>query len=239
MENYRQHRQRGDSVMVATIAFKIDELRDYAARDGLSLNFVVKEAFLFELMESIGVENFVLKGGTAINKGYLSGHQRFSDDLDYDTDLDERDVIRHISQTGWGIKKEFFTKHSIGFLMAYKFDSIRDVVRLDISFGIKNKIEKRRAASDFIPVSKIVPMYNFRELNHQKESAFEERREWKDIYDLYWLHELHPHEFKIKNKTKFAEALSNTNVPKTANAYIPAQKRPNWDEVIEKLKQVR
>jgi predicted nucleotidyltransferase component of viral defense system len=223
--------------MVATIAFKLDELQDYAARDGLSLNFVVKEAFLFELMESMGTEKFVLKGGTAINKGYLGSHQRFSEDLDYDTDLDEGDAKKYIKQIGWEIKKEFFTKHSIGFSMAYKFDSIRDVVRLDISFGIKNKIEKRRAASDFIPVSKIAPMYGFSELNHQKESAFEERREWKDIYDLYWMHELYPHEFRIKYKTKFAEALSTTNVPKIANAYIPAQKRPNWDEVIEKLKQ--
>jgi predicted nucleotidyltransferase component of viral defense system len=121
--------------------------------------------------------------------------------------------------------------------MAYKFGTVVDAVRLDISFGIKNKIEKRRVASDFIPVSKIAPMYNFIELNNQKEAAFEERREWKDIYDLYWMHELYPREFRIKNKTKFAESLSNTNVPKTANAYIPAQKRPNWDEVIEKLKQ--
>lgn len=223
--------------MVATIAFKVDELRDYAARDGLSLNFAIKEAFLFELMESMGVEKFVLKGGTAINKGYLGGHQRFSEDLDYDTDLDEVDVKRHIKQIGWGVKKEFFTKHSICFFMAYRFGTIVDAVRLDISFGIKNKIEKRRVASDFIPVSKIAPMYNFIELNNQKEAAFEERREWKDIYDLYWMHELYPREFRIKNKTKFAESLSNTNVPKTANAYIPAQKRPNWDEVIEKLKQ--
>lgn len=223
--------------MVATIAFKIDELRDYAARAGLSLNFVVKEAFLFELMEFARMERFVLKGGTAINKGYLSGHQRFSEDLDYDTDLDSGDVKMHIKQFGWEIKKEFFTKHSIGFMMAYQFDSIRDVVRLDISFGIKNKIEKRRVTSDFIPVSKIMPMYDFRELNRQKESAFEERKEWKDIYDLYWMRELYQNEFRVKNKTKFAEALLNTNVPKTANAYIPAQKRPNWDEVIEKLKE--
>ena len=45
--------------MVATIAFRIDDLRDYAARAGLSLNFVVKEAFLFELMESMSGERNV------------------------------------------------------------------------------------------------------------------------------------------------------------------------------------
>lgn len=224
--------------MVATIAFKIDELRDYAARAGLSLNFVVKEAFLFELLESMGIEGFVLKGGTAINKGYLSGHQRFSEDLDYDTNLDKGEAKTHIKRLGWEIKKEFFTKHSIGFMMAYKLDAIKDVVRLDISFGVKNKIEKRRTVSDFIPVSKIAPMYDFRELNRQKEAAFEERKEWKDIYDLYWMHELYESDFRIKDKARFKEALSNTYVPKVANAYIPAQKRPNWVEVIEELKRV-
>ncbi len=223
--------------MVATIAFKIGELRDYAARDGLNLNFVVKEAFLFDLMESMGDEKFVLKGGTAINKGYLGGHQRFSEDLDYDTDLDAKAAEKYVREIGWEIKKKFFTKHSIGFSMGYEFESIRDIVRLDISFGIKNKTEKIRAVSDFIPVSKIVPMYDFRELNQQKESAFEERKEWKDLYDLYWMHELYALKFKINDKKKFKEALLNMTVSKTANAYIPAQKRPNWDEVIETLKQ--
>ncbi len=223
--------------MVAAIVFTIDELRDYAAKVGLSLNFVIKEAFIFELIESINEERFVLKGGTAINKGYLEGHQRFSEDLDYDTSLNKNDAKKYIKHLGWEIKKEFYTKHSIGFMMSYKFEDIRDVVRLDISFEIKNKIEKRRIVSDFIPISKIVQMYDFRELNYEKESAFEERKEWKDIYDLYWMHELYASNFRIKNKAKFAEALSNTKVPKIANAYIPVQKRPNWNEVIETLKQ--
>ncbi|MDE1856225.1 MAG: nucleotidyl transferase AbiEii/AbiGii toxin family protein [Candidatus Micrarchaeota archaeon] len=223
--------------MVATVVFKTDELRDYAVRAGLSLNFVVKEAFLFELMESIGNEDFVLKGGTAINKGYLGGHQRFSEDLDYDTDLGSGDARKHIERLGWKIKKDFFTKHSIGFMMAYKFDSIVDVVRLDISFGIRGKAEKRRTVSDFLPISKIASMYKFKELNAQKESAFEERKEWKDLYDLYWMHELYADAFRIKDKAKFAGALSNIKVPKTANAFIPAQKRPNWNMLIETLKQ--
>ena len=88
-----------------------------------------------------------------------------------------------------------------------------------------------------MPISKIVSMYGLKELNSQKEAAFEERREWKDLYDLYWIHELYTDAFRIKDKVKFMEALSNTNVPKTANAYIPAQKRPNWNELVETLSQ--
>jgi predicted nucleotidyltransferase component of viral defense system len=64
--------------MVATIVFTVEELRDYAARAGLGLQFVTKEAFIFELIELLDSEGLVLKGGTAVNKGYLQGHQRFS-----------------------------------------------------------------------------------------------------------------------------------------------------------------
>ena len=223
--------------MVATIVFKIDELKDYAASAGMGLNFVVKEAFLFELMETMSGEDFILKGGTAINKGYLKGHQRFSEDLDYDTECSKEEAKKRIKLLKWPIKKEFFTKNSIGFMMQYEFGNIRDAVRLDISFGIKGKFEKRQAISDFIPVSKIAYMYSLEELVQQKEQAFEERLEWKDLYDLYWISELYHSYFKIKNKTPFASALYDMRVPKIANAYIPVQKRPNWNAVIEELQQ--
>lgn len=224
--------------MVAKLVFGIDDLRDYAARAGLGLNFVVKEAFIFELIEEIGTEHVVLKGGTAINKGYLEGHQRFSEDLDYDTDLSKEEIKAHVKRLDWKVRKESFTKYSIGFMMGYEFGAIKDVVRLDISFGIKNKAETRKITSDFVPVSKITTMYRFDELNHQKEVAFEKRKEWKDLYDLYWMHELYAHDFRIRNKKVFLEALSGVGVPKIANAYIPSQKRPNWDYIIEVLQQI-
>ena len=60
--------------MVAAIAFSPDEIREYAAKAGLGFQFVAKEAFMFEMMELFAEKEFVLKGGTAINKGYLPGH---------------------------------------------------------------------------------------------------------------------------------------------------------------------
>lgn len=224
--------------MVAEISFKIDELRDYAAAAGLGLSLVVKEAFLFELMETMGSDGFVLKGGTAINKGFMSGHQRFSEDLDYDTDLGRQKARQHVMSLGWKVKKEFFTRNSIGFMMQYNFDKINDVVRLDISFGIKGKTERRKLTSDFLPVSKTTVIYDFKELNQQKESAFEERLEWKDLYDIYWMSLLYKSDFKIRNKDRFTDALSRVSVPKIANAYVPVQKRPNWKAVIEELEQL-
>lgn len=221
--------------MVAAIAFSPDDIRGYAAKAGLGFQFVAKEAFLFELMELFSDKGFVLKGGTAINKGYLAGHQRFSEDLDYDTDLKHHEAEAFVRSLGWKVKRDFFSRHSIGFALAYTFSGVEDVVKVDVSFGVRGGHEKRKAASDFLPVSKRVEMYTFRELNRQKEGAILERKEWKDLYDLYWMMETEPKEFRIKDKEAFRAAVATLQVPKTANAYIPSAKRPNWGEVIEKM----
>lgn len=221
--------------MVAAIAFEAEEMRHYAAKAGLGLQFVVKEAFLFELMELFSEKEFVLKGGTAINKGFLRGHQRFSEDLDYDSGCSEGEVRGFVRSLGWSVKKEFHTKHSTGFMLEYYFNGVRDTVKAEVSFGIQGKHEKTRMESDFLPVSKRVNAYVFSELNKQKEDALIERREWKDLYDLYWMKELNPKEFRLRKRGEFSKALKDLQVEKTANAYIPSNKRPNWQEVREKM----
>ncbi len=223
--------------MVAAIAFSPDDIREYAARAGLGFQFMAKEAFLFELMELFAEKEFVLKGGTAINKGYLPGHQRFSEDLDYDTDLKRGEVESFVRSLGWKVKKEFHTRHAIGFMLAYTFNGVEDVAKAEVAFGVKGSHVVRKAESDFLPVSKRADMYDFHELNMQKEGAMLDRYEWKDLYDLYWMKEVNSKEFGIKNKAGFAGALEKLQVPKTANAYIPSSKRPDWDEVREKMRE--
>lgn len=223
--------------MVATIAFSADDLKRYAAKAGLGLQFVVKEAFLFELSELFAQGPFVLKGGTAINKGYLQSRQRFSEDLDYDADISKKELASFVGSLNWKIKKQFFTKHTVGFLFAYSFNGVQDAVKTEVSFGIKGKHEKTKLTSDFLPVSKLAEAYSFKELNAQKERAIIDRKEWKDLYDLYWMSQTRPEEFKITDKATFKEAVENLQVPKAANAYIPVGKRPNWDEVKEKMQE--
>ena len=156
--------------------------------------------------------------------------------MDYDTDCGKHDAEKFVRSLGWKIKREFFTKHSIGFMLAYTFNGIEDAVKAEVSFGVKGSHEKRKAESDFLPVSKRVEMYTFWELNKQKEEAMLDRKEWKDLYDLYWMREVGPKEFKIRDMKAFGETLGKLQVPKTANAYIPSAKRPNWDETREKMK---
>jgi len=221
--------------MVARIAFTPDELRGYAAKAGLGFQFVIKDAFLFELMDVLAEQDFVLKGGTAINKGYLQGHQRFSEDLDYDTEEDRKTVTNTMRGLGWGVKREFFTKSAIGFLLGYEFAGITDVVKVDLSFGIEGKGERRSVTSDFLPLSKRVTTYRFEDLNFQKERALESRKEWKDLYDLYWMGRLYPDAFRVRNGRALGAALESMRIPKTANSFIPTQKRINLDEAKEAL----
>ena len=221
--------------MAAKIVFKIDELRNYAARAGLGLQFVVKEAFLFELAELLGDNKFVMKGGAAINKVYLPGHQRFSENLDYDTDESKERVREIINDLGWDVKREYFMGRSIGFLLGYEFEGIKDSAKVDFSFSIKGEHEKKQMASDFLPISKRIEVYSLHDLIMQKERTFESRLEWKDLYDLYWLSRLYPKEFVVNDKEKFKNALGRISIPKSANSFIPTQKRTNWRELIEAL----
>ncbi len=222
--------------MASSIRFTIEELRSYAAKAGLGLQLVVKEAFLFELAELLEGNDFILKGGTAINKVYLPAHQRFSEDLDYDTNESKAKVREIMRGLGWNVKQEYFMRHSIGFLLSYEFEGIKDVVKVDFAFSIKGAYERKQMVSDFLPISKLVNVYTLRELNLQKEHAFEDRIEWKDIYDLYWMNKLYPNEFEIHDKNKFRVALNRISVPKTANSFIPVQKRTNWAQVIETMR---
>ncbi len=224
--------------MAASIRFGIEELRSYAASAGLGVQLVVKEAFLFELAELLEGHGFVLKGGTAINKAYLSGHQRFSEDLDYDTTESRASVRAILTGIGWPVKREYFMRHSVGFLLGYEFEGIKDGVKVDFAFSIKGGSERKQITSDFLPISKRVDVYALKELILQKEHAFEDRMEWKDLYDLYWLSRLHTGEFRIGDKAHFAAALDRISVPKAANAFIPVQKRPNWDEITETMKRL-
>ena len=73
---------------------ELREARKIASSSGLGLQYVLKEARVFDiwgrlspLIMSGKIRSkaiIVSKGGTALNKIYLSGVQRFSEDLDFD-----------------------------------------------------------------------------------------------------------------------------------------------------------
>ena len=80
------------------------EARRAAARVGLGLQYVLKEYRVFDiwsrlspwlLSEEAKAEMVIVcKGGTALNKVFLAGAQRFSEDLDFDAFLTDTHLGR-------------------------------------------------------------------------------------------------------------------------------------------------
>jgi len=218
------------------IAFGEEEIRRYSARAGLGFNLVVKEAFLFSVLDVLRDYPFILKGGTAVNKAFLKDKQRFSEDLDFDTELSIREIREILSEEKLKIKKEYYTKHAYGFEVAYTYGKIKDVVKLEFSQKIAGNYSIILLKSEFLPLSLRFKVYNLKELIRQKEKSFINRREWKDLYDLYWIAKLYPKEFSISDKKAFSDALAKIKVPKIANAYIPLKNRVEWKVLVEELR---
>ena len=197
---------------------------------------MVKEAFLFSVLDVLRDYPFILKGGTAVNKAFLKDKQRFSEDLDFDTELSIREIREILSEEKLKIKKEYYTKHAYGFEVAYTYGKIKDVVKLEFSQKIAGNYSIILLKSEFLPLSLRFKVYNLKELIRQKEKSFINRREWKDLYDLYWIAKLYPKEFSISDKNAFLDALAKIKVPKIANAYIPLKNRVEWKVLIEEIR---
>jgi len=73
---------------------ELREARKIAAKIGLGLQYVLKEARIFDVWKTLGPVIFsenvasevtlICKGGTVLNKVFLKGTQRFSEDVDFD-----------------------------------------------------------------------------------------------------------------------------------------------------------
>ena len=149
------------------------------------------------------------------------------------------DILRDypfILKGGTAVNKEGnYTKHAYGFEVTYTYGKIKDVVKLEFSQKIASNYSIILLKSEFLPLSLRFKVYNLKELIRQKEKSFINRREWKDLYDLYWIAKLYPKEFFISNKKAFSDALAKIKVPKIANAYIPLKNRVEWKVLVEEL----
>lgn len=221
------------------IIFGEEEIRRYAAKVGLGFNLIVKEGFLFAILDILRDYPFVLKGGTAINKAFLKDKQRFSEDLDFDTNLSIKEIKEILAEEKLKIKRKYYTKHAYGFEIAYTYGKIKDIVKLEFSCKMASpNYYITTLKSEFLPLSLRFKVYTLKELIRQKEKAFINRREWKDLYDLYWIAKLYSKEFSISNKKTFLEALDNVRVPKIANAYIPLKNRVEWEVLVEEMREL-
>ena len=190
---------------------ELREARKVASKIGLGLQYVLKEARVFDIWAKLSPviiseeiaphATLICKGGTALNKVFLKDIQRFSEDLDFDAFF-----TKEISKKE---KIEFLEKHILSHLKnSYQIEEprlMRDVVRFTcnfinemdakdcvfVEFNIQPKgpmiFEIRKAKSEILDIAPVeIPVYTFPVLVAKKIKTFYERGSGKDLYDIFY-----------------------------------------------------
>jgi len=177
----------------------LEVCRMISVRSGLPLQFVIKEFHVFGVLGQIaalGDEKLVFKGGTALNKIYLGGLQRFSEDLDFDIDVPDRRALLDYAKSlsgkieGYDIADLRWVRDTAQFYCAYATPlGGKDHVRVDIA---RKKIMTSKPVSRGVARSEWaglmaagIPVYSLEDLTARKLNALANRAEGKDFYDAY------------------------------------------------------
>ena len=170
----------------------LEVCRSIAIQHGLPLQFVVKEFHLMDVLAQVASsgEEMVFKGGTALNKAYFHGGQRFSEDLDFDFDGDITALCRRLSSrlAGYEIGELRRVRGTAQFYCAFFGPLGRDHVRVDVArkkILSSKPVSPRQAVSEFILSSVAVPVYSLEDLVARKMAALASRAEGKDVYDVH------------------------------------------------------
>lgn len=190
----------------------VRELRRAAARTGIGLQYVMKEARVFDIWQRLSPvivssklrkqARIVCKGGTALNKIFLGGLQRFSEDLDFDVffsadsgkDRSERigflqDNIISAIDSDYTIDRPRLMRQVVRFTCSFtnemgQRDSLSVEFNIDTPFV--GRVVKARAVSFILKLPAVsIPVYSFHSLVAKKLKTFYERETGKDIYDIY------------------------------------------------------
>ncbi len=189
--------------------------RELASKYGLSSNFIVKDYYLMRLLQYValyGDKKFVLTGGTAINKVYLSDKARFSEDADFEmiTKPGMDSIIKSIDNVSANAK-EFQDKRKrllkiyCQVDLSYRtLDNFTDKVRLDVAF---NELADKGSFTVMDEITSPfshervhgLEVYKLEELLARKLYAVYRRNEGKDLYDIFY-------SLELVDKEKFYDA---------------------------------
>jgi len=189
---------------------ELREARKTAAKIGLGLQYVLKEARIFDILTKLSPVllskeisakvTIICKGGTVLNKVFLKGTQRFSEDIDLDAFFAEK--------LGRKQKLVFLDKNILSLLReSYQIGRprlMREVARFTCTFtnemGAKDCVfvefnlepkgvrsfEIIEVRSEILKISPVkIPVYSFPVLVAKKIKTFYERGSGKDLYDIF------------------------------------------------------
>lgn len=179
----------------------IELLRYMATKTGLGMKYLSKDEKLSFMLEQLRGQfpEVIFKGGTALNRAYLSkaGVSRFSEDIDLDF-IRRASLEGNISRItdgmakvrGFDIGQPSMRHRTLRFDCSYDFEQGgRDQIKVE--FYINNiksvKAEDILIKSPFLESHpSIFRTYSLEDLIARKFMALHNRTEGKDIYDLFY-----------------------------------------------------
>lgn len=152
--------------------------------------------FLSRLYKQKGTEKVYFKGGTALHLIY--GSPRFSEDLDFDTEIRSIHTIEDIviatlaafEQEGIQANIHEAKTTSGGYLSVIEFSAEGRAVPIQLEISLRGG--KKKEGSAVVVTSEFFPTYNLVQLSHElliqgKIHALLERHKPRDYYDFYFL----------------------------------------------------
>jgi len=181
----------------------LDLLRLQAVKTGLGIKYLSKEeriSILLSQLHEIFPDDIVLKGGTALNRGYLYPIQkgRFSEDIDLDfcRHLPLKDKITNIKTLMKKINEfEVLTPRILHRTLRFDCQYVNQLDekdRVQVEFYLSEKTPALSPTnillqSQYLPVSAtLFTVYSLEDLFGQKLIALYNRGEGKDIYDVFY-----------------------------------------------------
>ncbi len=230
----------------------IDELRRIAAREELALNFVAKDEMLSKaLFQLQGIDNLILKGGTAINRVYLR-NKRFSEDIDLDfvfgkgaklAIIETDKIVSKIKE--FEISRARLMNNTIRYDLGY-INQLNHKDKIRLEFRVVKSAsgyEKKIVNFGFVPAeSALLNVYNIEEMVRMKIECVLGRLEGKDFFDLFFLLDLYKPKLSKEQKLAIGARLTLEKekikeVANVVNHYISKDKRPDWEMFLEELKE--
>lgn len=179
---------------------------------GIGQKFICKEERLTRLMTQsylIFKEEIVLKGGTALNRGFLKDTGRFSEDIDVDIiTTDRKRTIEYLTGqmnriTGFDVRKPRLMNETLRFDCYYR-NELEQNDRIQVEFylghdGLIGETGLHELHSPFLEGHNVVfRTYTLESLIARKIVALARREEGKDLYDLFYALKKEYDEKKVK-----------------------------------------
>ena len=170
------------------------KVRRLAFETGLSINYISKEHKITKILQKLNLlfeKNLILKGGTGLNRGYLHNKARFSEDIDLDF-FGKLEKIKEIMTEFdiYKLDKPRFMNNILRYDCRYiNENNQKDTVRIEFYFGKRNIVGKasKIILKSIIPDSEVVfNTYSFETLLAMKLIALHNRKEGKDIFDVFY-----------------------------------------------------